>query len=275
MPVVYDYNWSILLCTGINISALACSFVLLHAYMQEAIVLELRRMNDDVLENQKDGNSFLTESEPFKKQYAAVLIQLNEANEQVSSALHCLRERNTYQGKCPLTWPGPVSNADAGGTLNSSDRSAYQTQESGSNVNEIMDSSRTKARKMVDVAMQAISSLKSREDTFEKIEEAIDYVNDRLPSDDSCVPMASDPKLMNSSDIYTQIPSELITKCVATLLMIQKCTERQFPPSDVAEILDSAVTSLQPHSSANLPVYTEIQKCVGIIKNQILALIPT
>ncbi|XP_020552958.1 protein ALWAYS EARLY 3-like [Sesamum indicum] len=243
---------------------------------KEAIVLELRRMNDDVLENQKDGNSFLKESEPFKKQYAAVLIQLNDANEQVSSALHCLRERNTYQGKCPLTWPGPVSNhADAGGTLNSSDRSAYQTQESGSNVNEIMDSSRTKARKMVDVAMQAISSLKSREDTIEKIEEAIDYVNDRLPSDDSCMPVASDPKLMNSSDIYTQIPSELIGKCVATLLMIQKCTERQFPPSDIAEILDSAVTSLQPHSSQNLPVYTEIQKCVGIIKNQILALIPT
>ncbi|KAL0376476.1 UNVERIFIED_CONTAM: protein ALWAYS EARLY 3 [Sesamum calycinum] len=242
---------------------------------KEAIVLELRRMNDDVLENQ-DGNSFLKESEPFKKQYAAVLIQLNEANEQVSSALHCLRERNTYQGKCPLMWPGPVSNhADAGGTLNSSDRSAYQTQESGSNVNEIMDSSRTKARKMVDVAMQAISSLKSQEDTIEKIEEAIDYVNDRLPSDDSCMPVASDPNLMNSSDIYTQIPSELITKCVATLLMIQKCTERQFPPSDVAEILDSAVTSLQPHSSQNLPVYTEIQKCVGIIKNQILALIPT
>ncbi|KAK4425827.1 protein ALWAYS EARLY 3 [Sesamum alatum] len=184
---------------------------------KEAIVLELRRMNDDVLDNQKD------------------------ANEQVSSALHCLRGRNTYQGKCPLTWPRPVSNhADAGGTLNSSDRSAYQTEESGSNVNEIMDSSRTKARKMVDAAMQA-----------------------------------SDPKLMNSSDVYTQIPSELITKCVATLLMIQKCTERQFPPSDVAQILDSAVTSLQPHSSQNLPVYTEIQKCVGIIKNQILALIPT
>ncbi|KAL0388759.1 UNVERIFIED_CONTAM: protein ALWAYS EARLY 3 [Sesamum radiatum] len=241
---------------------------------KEAIVLELRRMNDDVLENQKDGNSFLKESEPFKKQYAAQL--WNNFLWQVSSALHCLRERNTYQGKCPLMWPGPVSNhADAGGTLNSSDRSAYQTQESGSNVNEIMDSSRTKARKMVDVAMQAISSLKSQEDTIEKIEEAIDYVNDRLPSDDSCMPVASDPNLMNSSDIYTQIPSELITKCVATLLMIQKCTERQFPPSDVAEILDSAVTSLQPHSSQNLPVYTEIQKCVGIIKNQILALIPT
>lgn len=34
---------------------------------------------------------------------------------------------------------------------------------------------------------QAISSLKGREDTFEKIEEAIDFVNERLPSDDSHV----------------------------------------------------------------------------------------
>ena len=85
---------------------------------------------------------------------------------------------------------------------------------------------------------------------MEKIEEAIDYVNDRLPSDDSCMPVVNllltlsnslsmyrlnyydlffnckllqspDPKSTNASDIEAQIPSELITKCVATLLMIQ------------------------------------------------------
>ncbi|XP_047978072.1 protein ALWAYS EARLY 3-like [Salvia hispanica] len=243
---------------------------------KEAIVRELRLMNDDVLESQKDGDSPLKESEPFKKQYAAVLIQLNEANEQVSLALHCLRERNTYQGKFPLAWPGPLLDlANPGNTFNSFDRSACQTQEVGSHVNEIMDSSKTKAQTMVDAALQAISSLKNRDDTVEKIEEAIDYVNERLPSDDSCMPVRTDPKSSNASDVEAKIPSELITKCIATLLMIQKCTERQFPPSDVAQILDSAVTSLQPRSSQNLPVYTEIQKCVGIIKNQILALIPT
>lgn len=51
--------------------------------MQEAIVLELRRMNDDVLQNQKDGDSPLKDSGPFKKDYAAVLIQLSEVNDQV------------------------------------------------------------------------------------------------------------------------------------------------------------------------------------------------
>ena len=56
---------------------------------------------------------------------------------------------------------------------------------------------------------------------------------------------------------------------------MQKCTERQFPPANVAQILDSAVTSLQPCCSQNLPIYAEIQKCMGIIRNQILALIPT
>ncbi|KAK6130513.1 hypothetical protein DH2020_035741 [Rehmannia glutinosa] len=192
--------------------------------------------------DKKDGDrSPLKGSEPFKKQYAAVLVQLNEANEQVTSALHCLRERNTYQGKFLVTSPRPVTHlADPGGTLSS-----------------------------------AITSLKSREDTIEKIEEAIDYVNDQLPSDDSGMSMTLDPKTANASEIEAQIPSELITKCVATLLMIQKCTERQFPPSEVAQILDSDVTSLQPRSTQNLPVYTEIQKSVGIIKNQILALIPT
>lgn len=40
-------------------------------------------MNDDVSRYQIDGGSSLKDSEPFKKQYAAVLVQLNEANEQV------------------------------------------------------------------------------------------------------------------------------------------------------------------------------------------------
>ncbi|KAL1539095.1 protein ALWAYS EARLY 3-like [Salvia divinorum] len=239
---------------------------------KEAVVLELRRMNDDVARHQIDGDSSLKDSEPFKKQYAAVLVQLNETNDQVSSALYSLRQRNTYQGSMPLLWSRPCTNsADPGGEF-SVDHSACQ---SGPHVNDIINSSRTKARAMVDAAMQAVSSLKCREGTIEKIEEAIDYVNDRLPSDDSSIPMAPNPKSTSVSDTESQIPFELISKCVATLLMIQKCTQRQFPPSDVAQILDSAVTSLQPRSTQNLPVYSEIQKCMGIIRNQIMALIPT
>ncbi|XP_073277623.1 protein ALWAYS EARLY 3-like [Primulina huaijiensis] len=236
---------------------------------KEGTVLELRNMNDDVLKHQKDDVS-LKDSESFQKQYAAVLVQLNEANEQVSSALHRLRLRNTYQGSSPIKFTKPVPCLD-----DSVDRSACQHHGAGSQVNEIIDSSKTKARILVDAAMQALSSLQVKEDSFEKIEEAIDYVNDHLPSDESCISSTPDSKVANSLDIEAQIPSELITRCIATLLMIQKCTERQSPPEDVAKILDSAVTILRPCSSQNLPIYDEIQKCMGIIKNQILALMPT
>ena len=57
--------------------------------------------------------------------------------------------------------------------------------------------------------------------------------------------------------------------------LLQKCTEQEFPLADVAVILDSAVTSLLACCSQNLPVSAEIQKCMGIIKNQILAFVPT
>lgn len=270
---------------------------------KEAVVFELRRMNDDVLENQKDGESALKDSEPFKKQYAAVLVQLNEANVQVSAALYRLRQRNTYQGSIHLQWARPTGDVgDSGSALSSLDHTASHTEESECHVNEIVESSRTKASTMVDIAIQAMSSLKASHSI--EIEEAVDYVNDRLPLDDSCMPptrslttsdpvhsslasqeqltstlsplQAHDVKSRNASDRNkAPIPSELISHCVATLFMIQKCTERQFPPADVARILDSAVSSLQPCSSQNLPVYAEIQKCMGIIKNQILALVPT
>ncbi|XP_055818262.1 protein ALWAYS EARLY 3-like [Solanum dulcamara] len=243
---------------------------------KDAVVSELRRMNDDVLENQKSDDCSLKDSEPFKKQYAAVLIQLNEVNEKVSSALFRLRQRNTYHGNIPLAWPRPVPNFADPSIASTFDRCASQPQESGFLVNEILESSKIKSRTMVDAAVQAMLSFTGRDNTTEKIEEAIDYVNDRILLDDSCMPTPPDLKSKNMSDKNEEeIPSELITKCVSTLHMIQKCTERQFPPADVAKVLDSAVASLQPCCSQNFPVYAEIQKCMRIIKNQILALVPT
>lgn len=39
-------------------------------------------MNNEVVESEKDGHNALKDSESFKKQYAAVLFQLSEINEQ-------------------------------------------------------------------------------------------------------------------------------------------------------------------------------------------------
>ncbi|KVH89870.1 DIRP-like protein [Cynara cardunculus var. scolymus] len=234
---------------------------------KEAVVFELRRMNDDVLENQTDGDFSLQDSDAFKKQYAAVLVQLNEANAQarVSSALYRLRQRNTYQRNLHLaSWPRAVGDlSDHGAISSSSDHTTNRTEESECHVNEIVEMSRTRARTMVDIAIQAMSSLKLNPTV--EIDKAVDYVSDRIPSDESGIPparpIASDP-VPPSLSLHEQLVST-------------KCTERQFPPAEVASILDSAVSSLQPCSPQNLQVYAEIQKCMGIIKNQILALVPT
>lgn len=48
------------------------------------MVSELRRMNDDVFEDKcRDGHDSIKDSESFKKEYAAVLLQLSEINDQV------------------------------------------------------------------------------------------------------------------------------------------------------------------------------------------------
>ncbi|XP_063939454.1 protein ALWAYS EARLY 3-like isoform X3 [Daucus carota subsp. sativus] len=267
---------------------------------KQVLVSELREMNNDVLENQKDGISSLKDSELFKKQYAAILVQLRDADEQqVTSALSCLKQRNTYQENVSLAWPRSMANPVASvGVLNASYCSEVQTEKSGSHVNEIVESSKTRAGIMVNAAIQAFSSMKGGENTLEKIEEAIDYVYGQLPSDDSYVLSEKCFTAMERGDMASQeqekcgtfgplqvpptpllnssgIPSELITQCVATLLMIQKCTERQFPPADVAQILDSAVASLRPCSVQNLPVYADIEKCMIMIRNQIMALVPS
>ncbi|KAL4592913.1 hypothetical protein LXL04_005920 [Taraxacum kok-saghyz] len=246
---------------------------------KEAVVYELRRMNDDVLENQRtdNGDFPLQDSDAFRKQYAAVLVQLNEANSQARA----ISQRNTYQSnfqQLPLpTTVGDLSDHGANGIIGNSS----QTEKSKSQVNEIVEISRTKSRTMVDIAIQAMSSLKL--DPTVEIDKAVDYVNDWLPLDDNFVTVkppdnSKSTKSTKSTPVglnKPSLPSELITQCVATLFIIQKCTERQFPPAEVASILDSAVSSLQPRSPQNIQVYADIQKCMGIIKNQILALVPT
>ncbi|XP_023641610.1 protein ALWAYS EARLY 3 [Capsella rubella] len=264
---------------------------------KELVLRELKCMNNEVVESQKDGHNALKESESFKKQYAAVLFQLSEINEQVSLALLGLRQRNTYQENVPYASIRHMSQSgEPDGQLTYID--SYASDTNGFHVSEIVETSRIQARKMVYRAVQALASLRKDENNVVTMEEVIDFVNNHLSIDQTEVSSvhqrqgAQDQRLpftLNSpsstpaNDIHQnppdqndlQIPSELVSRCMATLLMIQRCTERQFPPSEVAQVLDSAVASLQPCCSQNLPIYTEIQKCMGIIRNQILALVPS
>ncbi|KAM0938052.1 putative transcription factor MYB-HB-like family [Dioscorea sansibarensis] len=270
---------------------------------KEALLLELRHMNEEVSGKQKDGD-FIKDFEIFKKQYALVLLQLRDANDQVAAALLYLRQRNSYNGNSTPPWIRPMENSEGPAIPPSSyNPSAFLNREAGCHVVEIVDTSRRKARVLVGAAVQAVCSLKEGDDAFVRVGEALDFpiscnpepcVNSRQVHADSgpgnsvnqetTSPCLSEPTTLGtlgsrpqiSSDSNgTHYPSELITSCVATLLMIQTCTERQYPPAEVAQILDSALTSLQPYSQQNLPVYREIETCMGIIKNQMLALLPT
>ncbi|KAL0005955.1 hypothetical protein SO802_013516 [Lithocarpus litseifolius] len=272
---------------------------------KEALLMELRSTNNDIVENQNEGDCSLKDSEPFKKHYAMVLVQLKEASGQVSSALLNLRQRNTYPGNTLHPWLKPPSNSSLNGSLISCYDNSFISQESGSSVVEIVDGSRLRAHTMVDAAIQAFTMRKEGEDAFVRIGETLDSIDNQQLTSDSGVPVirsqqqvngglgnqnqlssckaeplfsndASGAKPCNDSDENeARIPSGLITSCVATLLMIQTCTERQYPPADVAQILDSALKSLHPYCTQNLSIYREIQMCMGRIKTQILALVPT
>lgn len=72
---------------------------------------------------------------------------------QVSSALLCLRQRNTYRGSYPLISANPLSGfSDSSGHSSS----LCHVQEPATHVYEIVESSRAKAREMVHVAMQVL-----------------------------------------------------------------------------------------------------------------------
>ncbi|KAL6654226.1 hypothetical protein ACP70R_007691 [Stipagrostis hirtigluma subsp. patula] len=269
---------------------------------KEALLVELRHMNEEVSGKQKDGET-IRDLQHFKTQYAMVLVQLRDSNDQVASALLSLRQRNTYRGNPVESYPKPMENGGALiGAPDPYNVFGYINPESGSQVIEIIETSRCRAKMMVDVAVQAMCKVSEGENAFAKIGEALDNLNNRSTGSGSSIlgirrippdsgqtnssyqenriptPAAynnSSPRLQNGCESEAQFPTELISSCVATILMIQNCTEKQYHPAEVAHILDSALSRLQPCSSQNIPIFREIEMCMGIIKNQMLALIPT
>lgn len=269
---------------------------------KEALLIELRQMNEEVSTKQKHGD-LIKDLENFRKQYAFVLLQLRDVNDQVASALLFLRQRNTYEKNCSLPWNKSNETSVQQGSFNSS--AALLTNDSGSNVVEVIQNSRQKAKTMVDVAIQAMHSLKDGEDAFVRIGEALELASSRSPGSSSATAavrnnfaeashdnaafqdqfsskleaasaQAPCPKFQSSVSVNeVQYPSELMSSCLATLFMIQMCTEKQYPPAEVAQILDCAVASFLPCCPQNVPIFREIETCMGIIKNQMLALVPT
>ncbi|KAI3971124.1 hypothetical protein MKW92_013665 [Papaver armeniacum] len=212
--------------------------------------------------------------------------------------------------KAAYTQPWQTSKLGSGvpvGPFNSIDASAFLPQEAASHVVGILESSIVKAQTMVDIAVQALLSCKDGEDAFGSIGEALDSASTHkngtevrsftstdlingggFPYQDAATnshiskpvtAVYSNGTKQNNSRFdanEVQIPKDLISSCLATLLMVQTCTEeRQYPPAEVAQILNSAFTSLHPCCSQNLPIYQDIRLCMGLVKNQILALIPT
>lgn len=268
---------------------------------KKVLVLELNYMNYEFMKSQHGGVKSLKDSEVFRSQYASVLKLLKETNDQVSFSLLYLKKCNIHGEILPRPWLKPVLRSN-----NLDERHCYSTvpaQGPGSIVVKVVESSRQNAQKMVDVAAQAMSSSKEDEDAYTKIVEALGYTNGwvsgvpatksfkqlnqnhGLRCPDGAIPVKAeqrmtdrpaDSNLNNASEaVKVQIPSALISSCVATLLMIQACADSQYPPSDAADILENALRSLQPCCPQNVPIYRDIQMCMGMVKNQILALIPT
>ncbi|KAG5541502.1 hypothetical protein RHGRI_021357 [Rhododendron griersonianum] len=229
----------------------------------------------------------------------ALTKQDHAPNKKVSSAVLNLRPCNTYPGNSlsPRMKPSATSGGVSGPTSSMEHHLISDLDsELGSDVVEIVQDSRFKAQTMVDTAMQAMSLIKEGEDAFERIGEALDAFDKGKLTPNSGLAVngdigehklssstpetlqkgyASATKLHNDNEkIEEEIPLELITTCVATLLMVQTFTERH-PLADVAQILDSSVRSLHPCCPQNLPIYREIQMCMGKIKTQIRALVPT
>ncbi|CAF1920869.1 BnaC02g39780D [Brassica napus] len=148
----------------------------------------------------------------------------------------------------------------------------------------IVSGSRSIAQAMVDAAMKAASLVKDDKDKRNVVLQALDSMDEHHQALNYSVVSgikhqdqtngSFEPHHQSWSPSNTEglMASELIASCLSTWLMIQRCTEKQYPPADVAQVMEIAVRSLEPRCPQNMPIYRDIQTCMGWITNQIMFL---
>lgn len=264
---------------------------------KEAVLKELKLINDHVSVRREAGD-LITD---FTHQYELVVGLLKD----VSSAISSLKQSNTYSKNSTSPCLSSMEcSAGLGGPPGFSNAKCLTSQDSNSHVLEIVASSRQQARHMVDAAVLAMSMKDEGEDAYVRITKALDSAENQLFGAEygihgteycphskhgestfqyeavSCMTKpvttvyAPNPGVLSSANESSSV-SELISACVGTFFMIQTTSATRYPPAEVAGVLEHAVKSLQPRCSQNLKIYSDIEKCMGIIKTQMLALVTT
>ncbi|XP_048629357.1 protein ALWAYS EARLY 1-like [Brassica napus] len=151
---------------------------------------------------------------------------------------------------------------------------ASDAEEMGPEMLGIVSGSRSIAQAMVDAAMKAASLVKDDKDKRNVVLQALDSIVSGLKHQGQ-TNGSFDHHHQSWSPSNTEglMTSELIASCLSTWLMIQRCTEKQYPPADIAQVMEIAVRSLEPRCPQNMPIYRDIQTCMGWITNQIMCLV--
>ncbi|CAO2161410.1 unnamed protein product [Urochloa humidicola] len=137
------------------------------------------------------------------------------------------------------------------------DNNAGHNDELESHIASFVQGSLSQARQMVDEAMKANS-----EGSDERV-----WVSNQARD---CVGPESEAAVCGA-----QLPSNLISNCIATVLSIKRLSDSRHPPANIAGVLECASLMLRPSCPENLAIYKDIETCLSVIANQILALVPT
>uniref|UniRef100_A0A0A9BY22 DIRP domain-containing protein n=1 Tax=Arundo donax TaxID=35708 RepID=A0A0A9BY22_ARUDO len=155
----------------------------------------------------------------------------------------------------------PAYKSTSGGTVKSRghpDNNVGQNDELESYISAFVQRSLSQATKMVHKTMQA-NSEDSEDEEVSTANQATDCMG---PESDAAV----------GDD---QLPSNLISNCIATVLSIKRLSDTRHPPANIAGVLERASSMLRPCCPGNLAIYKDIESYLSVIANQILALVPT
>ncbi|KAL9259777.1 ALWAYS EARLY 2-like protein [Drosera capensis] len=196
---------------------------------------------------------------------------------------------NLYSSSQPST-----DTAGPSRTPCSPSRYSHGAQDHENTLVEIIKASRKKVHGMVETLIKATSSVKGGESMLASVIGARTVKNECEPATSSQGPALASHNQMTmttlqqqqiddnsgensheGSERVEQVSTEALHWCLATFDMVQNCSARLHPPAEAAQLLDTAVKSLNLCSPENLSVLREIEMLMGRVKTQALTFVPS
>jgi len=205
---------------------------------KEKLLSEIKDMHNKAEKMTAAGEPY---GDSFQQEYAWNIVQLEQTNCLLVPALRSLRD------------PNGESSPNSSSNIYTTQKPVYSPHDYW--YSDVAESCRLQARSLVQSICNKLAQNKQMQ------------AESVAPGNNETNKMETEESQITPNE--QALIHELVTGCIAMLLTIQQCSEKNLSPAELVLILDAALLALRPKSENNVSIYKNIESAISSIKSSL------